>query len=120
MLFFQKRVLVIDGEYSITQLLKEWFEINGFLAETAETRLEAIKMVSLRSYDIVVLGFPIISENDFELISDMRKSCPETIIIGMSGLWWQEEHYLEAGANYFVAKPFHFSAFDFIVSGKCS
>ena len=50
-----KRILVVDDEEKIRQILKEWLELNKYEVLTAANGLEAVGLVNVQPVDLVLL-----------------------------------------------------------------
>ena len=71
------KILVIDDEISIVSLLKDFFEIEGFLVYTACNGKEALNKININP-DIILLDINIPEMDGIELCTKIRNfvSCP--------------------------------------------
>lgn len=50
-----KRILIVDDEQNIREVLKEYLEFNGFEVITADDGYEAVDMCKREDYDFIVM-----------------------------------------------------------------
>jgi len=102
-----KKILVVDDEVSVRDLLKDTFIIEGYdvrLAEGAETAFEILKDENI---EVIFLDLKLFGMNGIELCRQIRKDNPLTIIFAMTG-WaalYDVEECREAGFDDFFRKP---------------
>ena len=117
-----KKILVVDDEVSIREMVKVMLESNDFLIELAGSGVQALKVLSENDIDLVVTDIVMPQENGIDLIMDMRKSYANIPIIAISGGGGIEGrfNYLEiaklVGANQILEKPFKAEALRKVVS----
>jgi DNA-binding response OmpR family regulator len=112
----QKRVLVVDDEKTICDLLTEAFERLGFAAISARNVKEAKNTlaIALEDVDLVVLDIMMPGESGFDLLRWLRKeqdnSVPVMLLTGRSA---EEDKLLafELGADDYIVKPFSLPEF---------
>lgn len=102
------RVLLVDDEEDIVELIQDRLEAYGFKVTTARTGLEALKRLSVEKFDGVFLDVKMPEMGGIEALEEIRatdKQIPVIIITASS----TREAALEAmnkGANEYVLKPF--------------
>ena len=102
------RVLLVDDEEDIVELIQDRLEAYGFKVTTAGTGLEALKRLSVEKFDGVFLDVTMPEMGGIEALEEIRatdKRIPVIIITASS----TREAALEAmnkGANEYVLKPF--------------
>lgn len=104
------RLLIVEDEQHLRQQLAESLQQQGFAVDAAKDGREGLFMVDEYPYDLAIidLGLPEIS--GLELIRTIRqqqKTLPILILTARSN-WQDKVEGLEAGADDYVAKPFHF------------
>ncbi len=72
-----KKILVVDDEIHIVQVVAIKLRNNGFEVITAENGAEALEMIGLHKPDLVITDFQMPLMTGLELIENMR-SKPET------------------------------------------
>lgn len=102
-----KKILVVDDEVTVRDVLKDTFVIEGYdvrLAEGAETAFEILKEENI---EVIFLDLKLFGMNGIELCRQIRKNNPRTIIFAMTG-WaalYDVEECREAGFDDFFTKP---------------
>jgi DNA-binding response OmpR family regulator len=102
-----KKILVVDDEMTVRDLLEDAFGIEGYdvrLAEGAETAFEILKEEDI---EVIFLDLKLFGMNGIELCKQIKKDNPITIIFAMTG-WaalYDIEECREAGFDDFFTKP---------------
>lgn len=100
------KLLVVDDEKNIVTLLKELFELEGFLVYTASNGKEAIDKVNLNP-DIILLDINMPEMNGIELCRRIRNfvSCP---ILFLTARVEEADRIkgLMVGGDDYILKPF--------------
>ncbi len=105
-----KKVLIVEDEQDILDLVKLYLEKEGFRALTAMTGREALKKVKEDKPDLVILDLMLPEIDGLELCKRLR-SVPETSMLPIIMLTAKAEESdtivgLELGADDYVTKPF--------------
>ena len=104
------RILIVEDETSLRESLVMQFSTAGFNSDGAANGEEGLYLATEFSFDVAVvdLGLPKIS--GMELIKQLRsKGRGFPILILTARDQWQEKvNGLQAGADDYVTKPFHF------------
>ena len=102
------KVLVVDDEEDILEVIQDRLEAYGFTVATAGTGLEALKKLSTEKFDGIFLDVKMPEMGGIEALEQIRKrdrKIPIIIITSSS----TKEAAIEAmakGANEYVLKPF--------------
>ena len=102
-----KKILVVDDEASVRDLLKDTFFNEGYkvrLAEGAEPAFEILKEENIK---VIFLDLKLFGMNGIELCRQIKKNNPTAIIFAMTG-WgalYDIEECREAGFDDFFTKP---------------
>jgi two-component system KDP operon response regulator KdpE len=100
-------VLVVDDEVQIRRFLRAGLELDGFVVEDAETGADALKSVTLKQPDLVILDLGLPDMDGTEVIRGVRGWASTPIIV--LSVWGHESQKvaaLDAGADDYVTKPF--------------
>ena len=81
----EQRVLVIDDEESIQNLLSRILEENGHRVWTAGTAQKAIELFTTLPFDVVLLDIFLPDMDGIELLKRFREARPHTAIIIITG-----------------------------------
>lgn len=105
-----KKILIVEDENDILQLVKLYLEKEGFRTVTAMTGAEALKQVKAEKPDLIVLDLMLPVLDGLEVCKRLRSS-PETAMLPIIMLTAKAEESdtvvgLELGADDYVTKPF--------------
>ena len=105
------RILVVDDEESIRDLLTEALSDAGWAVDTAETGAQALQLIRGNLYNAAVLDFALPDTNGVMLHRKIREIDPELAqcTLFISGVDQPEERldYFGADGSGFLSKPFH-------------
>lgn len=105
-----KKVLIVEDEQDILQLVKHYLEKEGFRPITAISGLDALKKIKEEKPDLVVLDLMLPEMDGLEVCKRLR-SVPDTAMLPILMLTAKAEESdtivgLELGADDYVTKPF--------------
>jgi two-component system, NtrC family, response regulator AlgB len=102
------RLLIVDDEKNIRANLASFFQSIGHEVETAESGRQARAMIEGASFDLVLTDFRMAELNGLELLTEIKKRRPETLVILMTAYGTVENAVaaMKAGAFDYVTKPF--------------
>ena len=105
-----EKVLIVDDEEHIVELIKFNLEANGYKAITASNGLEALELAKSEKPDLVLLDImlPGLNGNDVckEIRRDVEIATMPIIMITAKGEELDRILGLELGADDYVTKPF--------------
>ena len=101
------RLLIVDDEENIREVVREYAELNGYDADESQERFEAIDKVKNNHYDCIILDVMMPRLDGFSACREIRKVSESPIII----LSARTEEYdklfgFELGVDEYVTKPF--------------
>ncbi len=101
------KILIVDDELKIREVVKEYALLNGYEVDEAEDGLEALSKIEKNSYDCVILDIMMPKLDGFSACKQMRKITSVPIIM----LSAREEEYdklfgFELGVDDYMVKPF--------------
>lgn len=108
-LLSQARLLIVDDEEVIQQLLSDVFGREGFTVVTATTAEEAWERVQNERLDLAVIDKNLPGESGLDLIERIRDAdiaLPSVLITGYASTETVAEA-LEKGASDYISKPFN-------------
>jgi phosphate regulon transcriptional regulator PhoB len=105
-----KKILIVEDEHDILQLVKLYLEKDGFRTVLARTGTEGLRQVKQEKPDLVVLDLMLPEVDGLEVCKRLR-SAPETAMLPIIMLTAKAEESdtvvgLELGADDYVTKPF--------------
>ncbi|MBQ6222646.1 MAG: response regulator transcription factor [Solobacterium sp.] len=101
------KILIVDDEKNIREVVKEYALLNGYEAEEASNGLDAIAMVSNSDYDCIILDIMMPKLDGFSTCKQIKQMKNVPIIM----LSARQEEYdklfgFELGVDDYVVKPF--------------
>jgi two-component system OmpR family response regulator len=102
------RILVVDDEVAIRDLIKEVLQLAGFEVSTCEDGLTALNLIRREKFDLIILDVNLPKLDGFALLQKVRESAPAQPIILISARTDKEDvtHGLRLGADDYIRKPF--------------
>lgn len=102
------RILIVEDEEIIRIGLKDNFELENYIVETAGDGDEAIQKADSFLPHLVILDLMIPKKSGFEVCRYIRKKHPDTFIIMLTAKTEESSKVtgLEMGADDYVTKPF--------------
>ncbi|WP_195420660.1 ATP-binding protein [Phocaeicola vulgatus] len=106
-----KKVLVIDDDRMLQDVIKEMLERNGVSCTTCSTAKEVVNAIRSKDYDLLLSDIQMSGTNGFDLLTLLRNSTignSRTIpVIAMTARGDKEKKtYLDAGFTACIYKPF--------------
>ncbi len=104
------KILVIEDEAKIADLLKRGIENAGYSVEIAETGAAALDLLHGTVYDLLVLDLMLPDLDGFELLKKIRnrRVTAPVLILSARDAVNDRVKGLEAGADDYLVKPFAF------------
>jgi len=101
------KLLVVDDEQKIREVIKEYSEFNGYAVDEAEDGMSAIGLVKLNDYDLIIMDIMMPKLDGFSTCKEIKKIKDIPIIM----LSARAEEYdklfgFELGIDDYVVKPF--------------
>jgi two-component system alkaline phosphatase synthesis response regulator PhoP len=105
-----KKILIVEDEAEIAQLVKLYLEKDGFQTTIANTRVEGLKLIKTDRPDMVILDLMLPEMDGLEVCKKIRNA-PDTALLPVLMLTAKAEESdtiigLELGADDYVTKPF--------------
>jgi len=101
------KILVIDDDSNICELLKLYFEKEGYQVRTASDGMEGIAAFKVYEPDLVLLDIMLPRKDGWQVCREIREMSSKPIImITAKGEVFDKVLGLELGADDFVVKPF--------------
>lgn len=105
-----KKILIIDDEAVIVDVLKRRFERMGYSVATAFNGLEGIEAIKQEKVDVVVCDIKMPKGvSGIEVLTASKKYNPNVRFVAISGHLLSDESIqgiMERGASLYVKKPF--------------
>jgi CheY-like chemotaxis protein len=103
----KRRILVVDDEPAICELMKWAFDHEGYSVETADSAEKALELIETYKYLVFFLDLNLPGMNGIELCRYIRKNNPLTIAYAVTGYASTFEVFecREAGFEDYFTKP---------------
>lgn len=109
------RILVVDDEQDLCEILRFNLEAEGYEVDTAASAEEAQEKVEggkrgVDGYDLLLLDVMMGGMSGFDLARRLRESGDQTPVIFLTALGGHDDQLqgFDAGADDYIAKPFSF------------
>lgn len=101
------RLLIIDDDQAICQLLKRVFEEKNWTTQIAADGLTAIHLLRKESFDLIFLDLSLPYKSGDAVLIELRKfSSIPVIVISAKELVTTKVDLLKIGADDYITKPF--------------
>ncbi|MGM0110253.1 response regulator transcription factor [Enterococcus sp. DIV0187] len=102
-----KKILVVDDEIEIIELLKLYLETEKCIVHEAFDGMKALEKLEDNDYDMVIVDIIMPNINGFELIKKIREEKNMPILVISACIDSSDKIFgLELGADDYVTKPF--------------
>ena len=103
----ETKLLVIDDDVNICEMLKLYFENEGYKVKTANDGAEGVQAFKLYNPDLVLLDIMMPRKDGWQVCREIREiSSKPVIMITAKGEVFDKVLGLELGADDFIVKPF--------------
>ena len=102
-----QRILVVDDEAQIRELLGIYLKRQGYDVLCASTAEETLKLLAVNPVDLVVLDIGLAHEDGLKVLADIKKAHPNLRVVMLTGMGFVEDLLEEAhekGADGYVSK----------------
>lgn len=108
------KVLIVEDERKLLRLLKEGLDLLGYVTDVARDGEEALDLVYVECYDIIILDINLPKKDGFEVLRDIRQFNKEVNIIMLTARSDIDDRVkgLDYGANDYMTKPFDLKELD--------
>lgn len=101
------RILVVDDEANIRELIKKYASFEGYEVFEAVDGMDAVEKVSNNEYDIIVMDVMMPELDGFSAVKEIRKIKNTPIImLSARGEEYDRLHGFDLGIDDYVVKPF--------------
>ena len=101
------KILVVDDETMIREVIKEYCAANHFTTDEAASGKEALKKLEHNTYDLLVLDIMMPEMDGYTLLEELpkEKKIP-TLVLSARGEEVDKLHGFELGIDDYLTKPF--------------
>lgn len=102
-----QRILVVDDEKMIRNVIKEYAEFDGFEVTEAEDGMEAVEICRKEDFDLIVMDIMMPRLDGYSAIKEIRKTKQiPVIMLSARGEEYDKLFGFEIGIDDYVVKPF--------------
>lgn len=103
-----EKILVVDDELFVRELLLEFLSTEGYEVSLADSGEKAVALMQTQPADLVLVDLKMPGIDGVETLKQMKKIAPDTLAIIMTGYPTIESSIeaLRQGAYDYVVKPF--------------
>ncbi len=104
------RILVVEDELKLCEQIQQFFADKGFAVDTANTGSDGYYMGKEYPIDAAIIDLGLPDFSGIELIKRLRKDkiTVPILILTARSRWQEKVEGLEAGADDYLVKPFHY------------
>ena len=104
------RILVVEDEPVLCQQIKQFFADKGFAVDTANTGSDGFYLATEYPIDVAIIDIGLPDFSGIELIKKLRdkNNALPVLLLTARSRWQDKVEGLEAGADDYLAKPFHY------------
>lgn len=101
------KILVVDDEELIRDVIKEYLEANNYTVEEASNGIEALEKLENNKYDLLILDIMMKELDGFSMLDRLDKSkMIPTIVLSARGEEYDKLHGFDLGIDDYLTKPF--------------
>ena len=114
-----KKILVVDDEEAIREVMKMELVTLGYDSECAQNGKEALEILTKEKFPLILMDIRMPGIDGIELCIQIKKRNPETVIYAFSGLATEDEFYKleQMGFDGLLYKPVSFKVLKRAVEG---
>ncbi len=101
------KLLIVDDEENIREVLKEYAEFEGHEVDEAGDGMKAIEMAKAKDYDIIIMDVMMPRLDGYSACKEIRKfKQTPMIMLSARGEEYDKLHGFDVGIDDYVVKPF--------------
>ena len=102
------RILIVDDEIRIREMIRKYAEYEGFQVAEAANGMAAVEMCETQPFDLIVMDIMMPELDGFSACRQIKKTAPDMPIIMLSALGeeYDKVHGFDLGVDDYVVKPF--------------
>jgi DNA-binding NtrC family response regulator len=112
------RILVVDDDNSLRRVLQVQLEQDGYSVATADSAQQALSLLQLRAYDLVITDLKMPGHSGIEVLKHVKSQYPESVVIVLTAFGTVETavEAMKGGAYDFLTKPVHRDELSLVVA----
>lgn len=101
------KILIVDDEENIREVLKEYAEFEGHEVDEAGDGMKAIEMTKAKDYDIIIMDVMLPRLDGYSACKEIRKfKQTPMLMLSARGEEYDKLHGFDVGIDDYVVKPF--------------
>lgn len=102
------RILVIDDEQKIREMIRKYAEFEGFTVDEAKDGFDAVNKADKEKYDLIIMDVMMPNLDGFSAVKEIKKKDSNVPVIMLSALGeeYDKIHGFDVGVDDYVVKPF--------------
>ncbi|MEN8134521.1 MAG: HD domain-containing phosphohydrolase [Thermodesulfobacteriota bacterium] len=107
------RVLVVDDEVLIGEVIREWLKLDGYDCDFTTGIVAAQEMFKRKEYDLLISDITMPGGSGLELLIQVKQLYPDLAVVMATAVddRGTADKALALGADSYVIKPFHMNEF---------
>ncbi len=113
----QLKIMLVDDDPEIREMLSDFFLQNGFQVTTAGSGSEALKQFDRQRFPLVITDLKMPSMDGMELLAEIKRRDERTMVVMITahGSIETAVEAVKKGAYDFITKPVRLAALDMVV-----
>ena len=101
------KILIVDDEQKIREVIREYSEFNGYDVEEAADGMEAVSLCRLNDYDLIIMDIMMPKLDGYSACKEIKKTKNiPVIMLSARGEEYDKLFGFELGIDDYVVKPF--------------
>ena len=102
------RLLIVDDEVKIREMIEKYAKHEGFDVDTASDGIEAVDKCAENNYDLIVMDIMMPNLDGFSAVKEIKEKNENIPVIMLSALGeeYDKVHGFDLGIDDYVVKPF--------------
>jgi DNA-binding response OmpR family regulator len=102
-----EKLLIVDDEPKIREVIREYAEFNGYECDEAEDGMTAVGLCKLNDYDLIILDIMMPKLDGYSTCKEIKKiKDVPVIMLSARGEEYDKLFGFELGIDDYVVKPF--------------
>lgn len=102
-----KKILIVDDEKNIRNVIKEYAKFDGFETFEAEDGMQAVEMCRTQDFDLIIMDIMMPKLDGYSAVREIRKTKQiPVIMLSAKGEEYDKLFGFELGVDDYVTKPF--------------
>ena len=103
----KKRILIVDDEKNIRNVISEYAKFDGFETVEAEDGMEAVEICRKEDFDLIIMDIMMPKLDGYSAVKEIRKTKHTPVImLSARGEEYDKLFGFEIGVDDYVTKPF--------------